>query len=107
MTKERLIYNEWTVSGEVVYIKVLDDDNEFAVSVRIKGSARRKNANSSQMFEFGCLLEQDTYEEALRKGLDKFKYVTLGGHIETWVRQSASGDRQKTRFVCDDILEVC
>jgi hypothetical protein len=103
---ERLIYNEWTVSGEVVYIKVLED-NEFAGSIRLKGSAKRKGASSSQVMEFSCLLEKSTYDEAIRKGLTNFKYVTLGGHIETWIRQTKNGDRQKTRFVCDDILEVC
>lgn len=101
---EKLIYNEWTVSGEVSYIKVLEQDNEFAVSVRIKGSARRKGANSSQILDFGCLMEQDTYEEALKKGFDKFKYVTIGGHIESWVKRVDA--TPKTRFVCDDILEV-
>ena len=101
---EKLIYNEWTISGEVSYIKVLEQDNEFAVSVRIKGSARRKGANSSQILDFGCLMEQDTYEEALKKGFDKFKYVTIGGHIESWVKRVDA--TPKTRFVCDDILEV-
>ena len=102
---ERLIFNEWTVSGEVTYIKILDDTNEFAVSVRIKGSARRKGNDSAQMMEFGCLMEQETYEEALRKGFDKFKYVTISGHIESWVKRVDASP--KIRFVCDDILEVC
>lgn len=102
---ERLVFNEWTVSGEVSYIKILDDTNEFAVSVRLNSSSRRKNNDSSQHLEFCCLMEQDTYEEALRKGFDKFKYVTLSGHLESWVRRVDA--TPKTRFVCDDILEVC
>lgn len=104
---ERLTYNEWTVSGEVIYIKELDASNEFGCSVKLRGTARRKGANSSQVMEFGCLMERDTYAEALAKGFDKFKYVTLGGHVETWVKQREKEDRPRTRFVCDDILEVC
>ena len=69
---ERLTYNEWTVSGEVTYIKELDVTNEFACSLKLRGTSRRKGANSSQVMEFGCLLERDTYDEALKKGLDKF-----------------------------------
>ena len=101
---EKLIFNEWSVSGEVSYIKVLNDTNEFAVSVRLNGSSRRKNNDSSQRLEFCCLMEQDTYEEALRKGFDKFKYVTLSGHLESWVKKADA--TPKIRFVCDDILEV-
>jgi hypothetical protein len=101
---ERLNYNEWTVSGSVDYIKVLDITNEFSASVKLMGTSRRKNANSSQRVEFTCLMEQDTYDEAVKKGLDKFKWVTLGGHIETWYKNDGT---PKIRFVCDDILEVC
>ena len=104
---ERLTYNEWTFSGEVTYINELDVKNEFTASVKLEGVSSRKGATTKQIVNFTCLLERDTYEEAKKKGLDKFKYVTLGGHIETWVKQSDKGDTQRMRFVCDDILEVC
>lgn len=102
---DRFILNEWSVSGKVTYIKVLDDTNEFAVSVRLESSSRRKGNDSSQRLEFCCLMEQDTYEEALKKGFDKFKFVTLSGHLESWVRRVDA--TPKIRFVCDDIIEVC
>lgn len=103
---ERLIYNEWTVSGKVIYLKEFEY-NEFALSVKLEASSKRKGCDSSQRLEFTCLFEADTYEEAKKKGFDKFKYVTLGGHIESWVKHGRDGDRPKIRFVCDDILEVC
>ena len=101
---ERLMMNEWSMSGEVVYINELDLRNEFAVAIKLKASSRRKDSVSSQPVEFLCLLEDDTYDEALAKGLDKFKYVTLSGHIETWMKNDDF--KPKTRFVCDDIVEI-
>lgn len=100
---ERLIFNEWTLSGTVDYIKVLEATNEFKASIKIGATSRRKNANSSQKVEFTCLLEQDTYDKAVEKGIDKFKYVTISGHIETWYKKDGTA---KIRFVCDDVLEV-
>lgn len=101
---ERLMMNEWSMSGEVVYINELDLRNEFAVAIKLKASSRRKDSVSSQPVEFLCLLEDDTYDKALAKGLDKFKYVTLSGHIETWMKNDDF--KPKTRFVCDDIVEI-
>lgn len=102
---ERLIYNEWTVSGRVDYLNLLED-NEFKASIKLIASARRKNMSSTQILNFGCLMEEETYKLALEKGVNKNKYVTLSGHIESWIKQGKKGDSIKTRFVCDDILEV-
>lgn len=97
--------NEWTVSGEVFYLKELDN-NEFSASVKVRGKSRRFESDSSQIMEFGCLMDEEIYQIALEMGLDKFKYVTLGGHFETWVKQTSSGDKPRIRFVCDEVLEV-
>ncbi len=102
---QKLQYNEWTFSGEVIYVKELKN-NEFAVSVKMRGASRRLNSSTSQITEFGCLIDKEVYKQALKKGFDKFCYATLGGHIESWIKTSARGDVIKNRFVVDDILDV-
>lgn len=99
-------YNEWTVSGEVIYIKEFTDWKEFHASIKIRGVSARSGCSSKQILEFGCLLSKTTYERAVEMGMDKYKNITATGHIESWVSQSGSGDKIKTRFVCDEVVTV-
>lgn len=99
-------YNEWTVSGEIIYVKVFDNWDEFYASVKIRGVFARSGSSSRQILEFGCLLSKTTYERAVEMGFDKYKNAVLTGHIETWVSQSGSSDKLKTRFVCDEVVSI-
>lgn len=103
---ERLIFNEWTISGEVSYLKVFDEKSEFGASAEIKGVSKRRNSDVRQRVDFSFIMEHDIFEKAKAKGFDKFKYVTVSGHIETWIQQGIKRDKTKTRFICDDIIEV-
>lgn len=98
--------NDWTVSGEVVFIKELEQD-EFAASIRIRGYSRRYMNSAPQILEFWCLMDDNVYGQALSMGLDKFVNVTVGGHFETYVKVRDNGkDKSRIMFVCDEVLEV-
>ena len=101
---ERLTFNEWTVSGEVFYLKELE--GEFSASVKVRGVAKRAGVYSSQPLEFSCLMQENVYKQALRKGFAKYRNVTISGHLETWVKQGKNNEWQKVMFIADDILEV-
>lgn len=94
--------NEWTVSGEVFYIK--DLQGEFAASLRIRGVAKREGLFSSQILEFPCLMQKSVYEDAKKKGLFKFKQVTLSGHLESW--KNSTSKNPKVMFIADYVIEV-
>ena len=95
--------NEWTVSGRVDYLKELK--GEFACSVRVKGKAKRDDLYTSQILDFGCLMQPQVYEEAKKKGIKMNRNVTLSGHLESW--QKGSSYTPKIMFVADYVLEVC
>lgn len=99
--------NEWTVSGEVVFIKELEQ-NEFAASIRIRGYSKRYIDSAPKPMEFWCLLDEAVYSSALSMGLDKFKNITLGGHFETYIKVRETGkDKERMMYVCDEVLEIC
>lgn len=103
MTK-RMSFNEWTVSGTVFYLKELD--GEFRASIKIRGEAQRPNLYSSQILEFGCLLSDNVYKDALKKGLTLYKSASFSGHLETWAKTIHGKDKPKVMFVADKVLEV-
>ena len=47
MERQRLTFNEWTVSGEVFYLK--DLEGEFAASMQLRGVAKRDGVFSSSV----------------------------------------------------------
>lgn len=104
MERQRLTFNEWTVSGEVFYLK--DLEGEFAASMQLRGVAKRDGVFSSSVMELGCLMQKKVYETAKRKGLDMYSYVCLSGHLETWVKNSRSGPRKKMMFIVDYVIDV-
>lgn len=95
--------NEWTVSGEVFYLKELN--GEFSGSLKIRGNSTREGAFSSQILEFPCLLQERVWQEAKKKGLALYKKVTLSGHIESW-QKTNSQDARRIMFIADYIIEV-
>jgi hypothetical protein len=103
MTK-RLSFNEWTVSGTVFYIRELD--GEFKASVKVRGEAQRPNLYSTQILEFGCLLPDNVYKDALKKGLALHKDVNFSGHLETWTRTINGKGKSKVMFVADYVLDI-
>ena len=60
------------------YLKELK--GEFACSVRVKGKAKRDDLYTSQILDFGCLMQPQVYEEAKKKGVKLYypelKYCT-------------------------------
>lgn len=94
--------NEWTVSGRIDYLKELK--GEFACSLRIKGQAKREDLYSTQLLDFGCLMQKKVYEEATRKGIKKNKEITLSGHLESWAKGTSINP--KIMFVADYIIEI-
>lgn len=92
----KIPYNEWTVSGEVFYLKELD--GEFSASVGIRGVSKRQNAISSNIMEMKCLMQKNVYESGMKKGLKLYCNATISGHLETWT----SGNK-KIMFIADEI----
>lgn len=101
---EVLSMNEWTVSGEVIYLKELE--GEFAASVKLRGVAKREGVFSSQILEFPCLMQKSIYEEAKKKGFAMYKNVTFSGHLESWQKNKNGKDLRRIMFVADYVLEV-
>ena len=100
----RISMNEWTVTGEVFYLKELE--GEFAASVKIRGIASREGICSTQALELPCLLERRVYEEAKKKGFAKYKEVTLSGHLETWPLKNDRHGNMKIMLVCDYVMDI-
>jgi len=96
--------NEWSVSGEVIYLKELQ--GEFSASVKLRGSSTREGMCSSQILEFSCLMQSRIYEEAKKKGIALYKNATLSGHLESWQKTKNGKDTRKIMFIVDYILEV-
>lgn len=96
--------NEWTVSGEVFYLKEME--GEFAASVKLRGSSSRENSLSSQILEFSCLMEKEAYKRAVKNGLKMYRNVTLSGHFETWTRANDAKGKVKLMFIADTMFEV-
>ena len=92
--------NEWTVSGEIIYIKVFDNPSEYYASIKIRGTV----PNTNGILEFGCIMRKSTYDMALEMGMDKFVNATVTGYFETWIKQGAKGDRVNVRNVCEGIV---
>ena len=102
---ERISMNEWTVTGEVFYLKKLE--GEFSASVKVRGVAKREDVYSSQMLEIGCLLSDRVYREGVRKGLKLHGYCTLSGHLESWVKTKPNGTtNSKVMFIADYVLSA-
>lgn len=99
--REVLSMNEWTVSGEVFYLRPLDTD--FAASVKIRGTARRQGLYYSQILEIPCLMSGEAYSDGLAKGLGLYKSVTLAGHLESWVKDNG---KSRLMLVCDRCVRV-
>lgn len=97
--------NEFNVSGEIVSLKELD--GEFKASLIIKGTATREGAETSQILELTCLLQDKVYKDALQKGLKLYKKATVSGHIESWQRVQPNGKvKTKVIFITDYIYDV-
>lgn len=96
--------NEWSVSGEVFYLKELE--NEFAASVKIRGVAKRESGLSSQILEFPCLIEHRVYEDAKKRGFSLYKHVTLSGHIESWASENKRNGSMKIMFIADYVMDI-
>lgn len=103
-TENMISMNEWTVSGEVIYLK--DLEGEFAASVKVRGVAKREGVFSSQVLEFPCLMQSKLYEEAKKKGFGMYKKVTLSGHLESWQKNKNGRDLRRIMFVADYVLDV-
>lgn len=97
----RLSFNEWTVSGEVFYLKELN--GEFATSVKIRGVAKRQGVFSSNIMEMLCLMQKSVYEQGKKKGLKLYCNATVSGHLETW---TYGNNKKKVMFIADDVIEV-
>lgn len=102
MTKVRL--NEWSVSGEVFYLKELE--GEFAASVKVRGIAKREAGLTSQILEFPCLIERKVYEDAKSRGFSLYKDVNLSGHIESWARENDRKGNMKIMFIADYVMDI-
>lgn len=100
----RLSFNEWTVSGEIFYLKKLE--GEFAASIRIRGTARRAGVFSTDILELGCLMQKEVYDKAVTKGLRQYCWAVLSGHLESWVKDTPKGQRKKIMFIVDSVEEV-
>lgn len=98
-------FNEWTVSGEVYYLKELE--GEFSASAKIRGTASRQDGvYSSQILELPFLMQRKVYDEAKKKGLKVYRTATFSGHLETWHKTKNGKPCDKVMFVADYILEV-
>lgn len=89
--------NEWSFSGEVFYLKELERD--YGASVKIRGVSE---GGFGRICELSCLIGQDAYKDAMKKGIGQYKKVALSGHMETFIKN----DKPKTMFIADYILEV-
>ena len=98
--REKITYNQWKVSGDVFRINELQ--GEFSASVRIRGIAKRPDVFSSNILEFVCLLTPRVYDEAKRLGMERYRSVTMSGHLESWDR----GKGSKVYFIADKIENV-
>lgn len=96
--------NEWSVSGEIFYLKELE--GEFAASVKLRGVAKRETGLSSQILEFPCLIEPRVYEDAKKRGFSLYKEATLSGHIESWAGESKRNGSMKIMFIADYVMDI-
>ena len=93
--------NEWTFSGEIIYIKELEED--FGASLRIRGTASRKDHIFSQPCEIGCLLTKSAYEKAKQKGIKLHKDISISGHLESFFKEKK---QPKVMFVAERVVKV-
>lgn len=96
--------NEWTVTGEVFYLRELD--GEFAASLRIRGASRREGFESSQVLEVGCLMQAKAWQDAKVKGVDIYRKVTITGHLESWTRTYNNKEKRRIMLIADHVLSV-
>jgi len=89
--------NNWIFSGEIFYLKELQ--GEFAASMKIRGIAQRKDAQSTQITEITCLMQQPLYNKLLKLGYKVYSKICLSGHIESWIKS----DKMKVMLIADDI----
>lgn len=92
--------NEWTFSGEVFYIKDLDNC-EFAVSLKLRGVSQRPESMSTQIVELSCLGDKNFKSELNKFDLKSHSNLVVSGHIETWFNNG----RQKNMFIADYVFE--
>ena len=95
--------NEWSFSGEVFYLKKLDDGAEFSASVKVRGFAKRPEAMSSQIAELTFLLTHKAYSDFMAMGGQVYSKATLKGHMETWIK---SNKDSKIMLIADSIVDV-
>ena len=99
----KLSDNKWEVSGEVFYLRELQ--GEFACSIKVVGVAQRPGVYSSSKLELPCLMTQNVYNEARRKGFGKlYQAVKLVGHLESWCNRSSSSP--KVYFIADNVEKI-
>lgn len=96
--------NEWVVSGKIFYLKQLS--GEFAASVKIRGSSKRDGEFDEDIMELGCLMQKKVYDEAVKKGLTKYCWAVLSGHMESWIKTTEKGQIQKIMFIVDSVEDV-
>ena len=87
-------FNEWTFSGTVVYLRLLDKD--FGASMRLK-------CDESNV-EIGCLLTKDVWKIAEKKCVKLGSVITLSGRMENF--PNGTSKTPKTMFIAECVMEV-
>ena len=91
--------NEWKIVGEVSYIKVLQNEDEFGASLKIRSTSKRNIYSlSTQILELTCLVPKKVFVESRIK---KFVSVCVSGHLESWDKNG----KAKPFFIVDSITE--
>jgi hypothetical protein len=96
--------NEWTFSGEIFYLKELE--GEFAISLKLRGTSRRKNAMTEQIAEVSCLGDKDFYAIFKEHGLKLYSKAALSGHMETWIQKAHGKTPTKTMLIADNVVSA-
>lgn len=96
--------NEWTVAGEVFYLKELE--GEFSASVKARGMFQRENESSAKLLEMSCLMQKEVYEDAKRRGLKLYSFARFSGHFETWTRIRGGRQEQKNMLIADYVMDI-
>lgn len=89
--------NYWKFSGEIFYLR--EQQGEFGASMKLRGIAQRKDAQSTQITEITCLMLKPLYDELLKQGYKVYSKICLSGHIESWIKN----DKMKVMLIADNI----
>lgn len=92
--------NGWTFTGEIFYLKRLE--GEFSISLKLRGSSRRKNAISEQVAEIACLGDDAFFDQFSKKGLKLYDSATISGHMESWMQNGKAS--LKVMLIADDVV---